>query len=460
MTLRQTVLRGGTYLGVRQVVGLALSLATTAVVIRLIGPRAYGLFAGSLGILVFIQAISQLNISVYVVRSPNHSHDHQAATLILGSSTLSALICLLGVQVGGQIWLPGEATSVFSVLLLGLPLSAAYQIPQARVERDLGFTTVARIELLGQSVSAATSITSAVLGLGSWSPVLGWLAMQSTTAIAYLWRSPLLPRAIWDRRHVREILTYGFSYSGSLWIWNARTLINPIVVGYTLGAEAVGYTALCLRIVDALTFIRTASWRLSIAALARINDAPAKLRAIVEEGAILQLFAVAPALLAFSVLGPAVVSAVFGRRWDGVMLLYPYFAVAAMTNACFSLQSSALYVLRRNWDVAVFHAFYLAAFALGAIGFITLGFGIRSIGLAEFIALPTYIVLARAGHASFGRTIAPPLALWWLASCAALFWRELGWPFLLSPIVPLLVPSTRFSLVSTVRALLAARHDR
>src|SRR5690606_6802481 len=68
MSLREQVVKGGAYLAVREGLGLAVSLGGVLLLTRLIGPANYGLYAGSLGIVLTAGFVGRMGVDVCLVR--------------------------------------------------------------------------------------------------------------------------------------------------------------------------------------------------------------------------------------------------------------------------------------------------------------------------------------------------------------------------------------------------------
>ena len=85
------------------------------------------------------------------------------------------------------------------------------------------------------------------------------------------------------------MLSYSLGISASGWVWSLQSLINPLIVGRFAGEAAVGYVALAIRLVDVLGFAKAATYRISIAALAKVQGDRDRLRRAVTEGMGLQI---------------------------------------------------------------------------------------------------------------------------------------------------------------------------
>lgn len=445
MELRTRVLRGGAFLVFRQGLGILLSAVGIILLLRALGPEEYGLYAAVLGINQYLFSLGHLGIGVYLVRREGETRvqDFQQALsllLVLGAGLFLlawASLPLLGRWLGMEGFAP-VALSIFAGLPLGLltlPLSAY-------LERRLEYKKVALVELGGQIAYYFVALALAHRDFGVWAPVLGWWSqllftfwgLRRAVPVPFLW--------FWDWAKVKDMVGYGLGYASSSWVWELRNLVPPLVVGRYLGPEAVGYVSLAVRFADILGFVKGATWRISLAALAKVQGDKGRLARAIVEATELQVLAVGFAYLGFALVGPWLVPKLFGAGWAPAMSLFPFIAVGSLVNAVFNLHSSALYVLGRNRDVTVFHLVHVGLFALVA------WWGVRKLGLlgygwAELAALLSYAVLYLLTVRSIGPLDQRMALLWAFLLGLALFWYILG-PWALLPLLGLfLVPASR-----------------
>jgi PST family polysaccharide transporter len=454
VSLRQSALRGGAFLAFREAAGMLVSVVGVLVLTRVIGPHDYGVFASAMGIHLYVANLSQWGVAVYLIRGNQDTDNtvvyHQAFTLLLVLGAGAALLGNLALPLLGKWVSIPEFRWVAATLLLVLPLQLTNQVPLARLERNLDYRRVALTELSGQITYYAVAIPVALAGGRFWSPVAGWWAQQMVVGVQLHLVSGLRLRLHWSRPLVREMIGYGLGFSASMWVWQLRSLVNPLIVGRYAGAESVGYVALAVRVTEYLCFVKTATYRISIAALARVQTDAAKLRRALTDGMTLQQVVLGPLLLGFALVGPFVISKFFGPRWAGVMNVYPFVAIAYLANALFTLHSSVLYVLKRNWQVTSFHIMHVVLFVSAALIFVP-GHGIRGYGFAELIALPAYAVV----HSWIVRDVGSPTyrhAFIWFCCTAVplLFARKIPALALLA-VFPVLWPSTRARMIEYIR---------
>lgn len=461
-TLREQVLGGGAYLTLRQGFGTLLNAGGVLLLARLLGPGRYGLYAAAVGIFGYIQLVSGWGINIFLIRHPGEERrevQDQASTLLV-------VFALVGAVAGAaaspllERWtrLPGLAPLTVA-LMFGLPVQALASVPLAALERALDFKRVAWVELAAQFAFFAFAVPLAFLDWGAWAPVIGWLAQQVVLLVLCFAVTTYRPRWRWERPLVHEILGYGLGYSASIWIWQLRRLVNPLVVGRLLGAQAVGVVALAAQMVLHLGFIATVSARLSTSALARVQTDSARLARAIGEGMRVQVAAVALPLVLFAWVGHPIIRSLFGAAWLPVLVVYPFIALGTLTNSIFNLHSSALYVRRHNWEVSLFHGVHVLLFGVAALVLVA-RMGLVGYGWAEIVALGSYIVLHLSVKARIGRPAYRDTAVLWAACSLALWWQVLGWQSLLGLFLVAALPYTRRELASLLRSARSLSYER
>ncbi len=422
MSLRKKTLKGGMFLAGREMTGILLRLVAVLVVTRIIGPYQFGLSAACLGIFTYVQTFATWGIDVYLLRKPGdltrEELDQSFSLLLLIGLVFGFAMYVLRGAMAGALKMP-EVRPMFGVLALSVPFGLIYLPAVVQLDRALDFKRVAINEVTSQTAQYVVAVPLALAGMGAWSMVLGFVVSNlSLCALTYR-AARLRPRLHWDRALLGQMLTYGLGYSSSIWVYQLRSLVNPVLVGRLAGTEAVGYIGLAIRICEVLSFIRTATWRIAMAALAKLNCDSERLRQSITEGMHLQALAVGLPLAGFAIIAPYVMPRAFGTRWDPTIHVYPFIALGYLVNSIFTLHSSVLYLLRRNWSVTAFHVVHVLLFA-GSVSVLVPRMNIFGYGWAEVIALGGYVVL----HYLIQREIGSPsygIGAIWCSTAACVF---------------------------------------
>jgi O-antigen/teichoic acid export membrane protein len=443
--LGRLVVRGGAVMAVRQIIGMGLSVVGLLVVARLIGPQAYGTYASAFAIQFVVQLLCQGGVDVYLMRrdaDPTRSELNQAFTLLL---TVGLLVALIGWPVSyivdAWVGIPmiGE---VLGTMLWAMPIALVSLVPSAILQRRMAFVPVAWVELAGQAALYAVAIPMAMTRHGVWAPAAGFWAQQVVTSVLMFIRAKYRPGLRLDIVEAKEMLSFGIGYAFSVWSWQARLLVNPLIVARYLGAESAGAVALSIRIADTLCMLRPVAWRLAIAGLARVKAEPERMRHGAGDGMRVLMLTTGPALVFFAFVAPWVVPFAFGADWAPVAMIFPFVALSYLVNCVFTMHSAVLYVLGRTREVTLFHLTSLMLFAISAMAFVP-AFGLVGYGYAEIVAMAAYgvselFVRRQVGSPGTG------LGLIWAAGFGlALFAPVFGPLAWLGPVVVVILPATR-----------------
>ena len=461
MSLRERTLKGGLFLAGRQFLGIFLRLIAVLLITRIIGPYQYGLFAACVGIFLYLQSFATWGIDVYLLRKPT---DLTQEELNQGFSLLLAIGLVFGCAMfvfrgalAAAVKMP-EVKPMFGVLALSVPFALIYLPAMVKLDRALDFKRVAVNEFISQTFQYVVAVPLALAGTGAWSLILGFIASNLALCALTYHATRLRPRLHWDRALARQMLSYGLGYSSSIWVWQLRSLVNPLLVGRFAGAEGVGFVGLAIRICEVLSFVKGAAWRIAMAALAKLGNDSERLRRSVTEGMRLQTLAVGLPLAGFAIVAPYVMPRVFGARWDPTLRVYPFIALSYLANSVFNLHSSVLYLLRRNWRVTAFHALHVLLFA-GTAALLVPRMNILGYGWAEAVALASYALVHYFVQREIGSPAYAVALIWCGAAACAFVFSAAGAPALyFAPAVlllPLLFRQERSSLHGYAQILLS-----
>jgi O-antigen/teichoic acid export membrane protein len=430
MSLREKAIKGGAFLLVRQAIGLVISVAGVLLVTRIIGPRQYGLYAVGAGIVTFLYMFGTWGLDACLLRKteePDEKEFHQAFTLLLlAALALAGGALALRHLIAAFLKMPEESSLLFA-LSLGIPLNLLTVPAVVKLDRDLNFKQVAINELLSQAGYYVVAVPLAFRGAGAWAPAAGFLMQQASLLTLSYWTARFRPGLHWDRGLIRQMLSYGLGYSSSIWVYQLRNLVNPFVVGRFAGAEAVGYVAVSIRIAQAISFAKAATWRLAMPAFAKLSRDPARLRNSITEGMRFQAVAVGFPLASFALLAPFLIPLGFGHHWTSADKVFPFIALSYLSNAMFNLHSSVLYMLAKNWQVTWFNTVHIILFTGSAVLLVP-RLGFVGYGWAEAVTLLSYPVV----HFFLAKEVGSPSysapAIWYTTCVIAILLGAMGAP--------------------------------
>jgi PST family polysaccharide transporter len=360
----------------------------------MLGATEYGAFSIALALVATAQNLAQLGISVTLIRRTEAEWtDHTAFQAL-------TLLVSVGAAMSGTLWalsattLVVDAASVKSsvrFMALVLPVALAGQVPAAILERALRYKAIATAELYGQVTYLAVGLISVIWIAKGTGLALAWMAQQIVTAAIVCRSARFIPK-LSNPRPALSLLRDAAGYSMTLWLWQFRGLVIPMVVVPRCGLAAAGHIAVATRVVECVAFTRAAAWRLSIATLAKVQNDRSALRALLKTAMQFQVIVLGAVLTVASVAVQGL-PLIIGDAWSRTAALVPLLGVGVLSNAAFNIHTSVLYVRKRNSAVGVFHGVHIVLLAVAAAA-LTSRYGELGYGYAEIIATLAYVVPA------------------------------------------------------------------
>lgn len=459
-SLATSILDGGGLLVLRYVAIIALKIVGLLLITRALGPANYGTYISVYSVYMLLLGVGPAGIGTYLVRRPGillNSEIGTASTVLVAQSlAFVAVVQLAARPLAAYVDMPGFEPTL-RVIIFAMPLQALSTSLFAQIERSLAMGKVAAIDLLGLFAYYATALAMIAVEASPMVLAVSLIVQYVCTLFLCLIVGGHRLRFAWHPRCLGAILGYAASYSAANYMWQLRSLANPFIVGPIAGAAAVGIIGIAVSVLEVATLLRTMLWRITVAALGKVQDDREQMRLAIRDGMEIQLLVNGTVILGFGWIGHLVVPFVFGERWLPMFELYPYLAVAYLAMATFSMHTAAMAVTDRNWSLTLFQGVHVAVLLASTALFVPLH-GAIGYGFAELAALVPYVILHRVVRTATGGPDYMPTLIWLASASIGLFWRDLGLWVIALPFVALLLPVSRARLISY--AQLTRRHRK
>jgi O-antigen/teichoic acid export membrane protein len=252
-SLDHRIMRGSAWVAVSYGGRNLVTLLTILALVRLLDPKAFGLVALAMTVLVIVDQVQNAGAAAALVY---RRHDVPVAAgsaflfVLCSSIALFGLAQIISPFVADLFRTP-ELTNVLRVMSFLLITRSVGAIPLALLERNIDFRSRSVCELTGALGQAGVSLGLAVTGFGVWSIVLGQIAgsaLQSALAWAVTPIRPDPRKA--SLRVIRELVRYGRYVSGATILNIANNTADNVVIGRVVGATALGFYAVAFRLAD------------------------------------------------------------------------------------------------------------------------------------------------------------------------------------------------------------------
>lgn len=338
-----------------------------------------------------------------------------------------------------------ELAGVLRWLSLSLVINALTCTPYALLERDFRFKTLAIRRLLSTVCGAIVGIGMAYAGFGVWS-LVGQTLVNSVVGLVVLWAATdWRPRGLPNMTALRELWPIGFGVLGIELLAVLGSQVDRIAVAAFLGAEALGWYFMAMKIVTIMVEIFSSVFAaVSMPMFSRLQSDRARLCAWLyrltgaSSAVALPCFALAAAL------APLLLPWVLGPQWAPSVPIFQILALLGAINALAYFDRNALLAAGRAKDAFLLT---LGQSALGAVlVFIAAPFGVIAIAIAvvarQYLYWPVRVWTLRRAigiepRRYFAQWIRPFFAAALMSvTVAAFLWR---WPALPTSILPHLI---------------------
>jgi lipopolysaccharide exporter len=328
MTSRQEVLpdhevarrasRGAATYVMRTGAAQAVQAISSLAVARVLEPKDYGVFAFALTLLGAVRMLGDLGItySLVVKREIADLDLRIGVAVALGVALVgAAAICIIWPHLGLVRSAGGEARWVGPAMTLTLLISVPVYPSTIVMERDLKFSRLGVIGVLGAVALFGTQVILLLAGVGLWSMVIAQLVGAAVSALLTVRASGrlFLPSL---KGPVLKMIRDGLPFGASFWAYSLAGTATNIVVAAELGARGIGLFAWCTILATPVTGALAAVHSVSVPTLARMRRDDGT-RYDESVAVVMRTLATTAAISAGCLIGltSPTIRFVFGERW-------------------------------------------------------------------------------------------------------------------------------------------------
>jgi len=401
-----------------QIVAQLVTWSATFLVIRMLAPSDYGLFAMAQAILVFLNLMSGWGFANALVRG-------ESVTRLEIRQVFGMLLLLNAGLAIGQLALAPLAAAYFhqpmvasllsiqALLYLANPFIA---LPQALLARQMNFKRQAQVYLLASLLSAATALACASAGWGVWTLVAAPFALFATQAIGLTWMARSLVWPSFRFTGAGHLFRYGSAMIAVQLCWFVQSQSDVFIAGRVVEPHQLGLYTTALFLTQILTakFIPPLN-DVAFAAYSQIKSEPGAVAAAFLKGVRLIMLIALPFCFGLAVTAEPLTLTVLGPKWiEAVPLIRLLaWAMAFMTlQLLFQPATNALGQARITLRVGMAGAVIMPLCFLAGIQF-----GITGLAWAWLLGFPLFTAVAAAislpvigaSAAGLARAVAPGL---------------------------------------------------
>ncbi len=235
-----------------QVIAQIVQWGATFLVIRILTPADYGLFAMTQVVLMLAAMLNGMGLANALVRAPDLRREDIARVfgmLIVANLALGAIQVVAAPLVAAYYREPrvADILRVQALLYLANPLIA---LAQGQLARTLEFARQARVNILAALAGAGTALTGALLGWGVWALVAAPIALFGARAIGLTIAAGGVPRPSFAFRGAGAFARYGGLVAAGQFFAFVWSQADVAIAGRIVDARTLGLYATALFLVQ------------------------------------------------------------------------------------------------------------------------------------------------------------------------------------------------------------------
>jgi O-antigen/teichoic acid export membrane protein len=355
-----------------QILAQIITWASTLLVIRLLNPADYGLFAMTQVVLVLLAMLDGYGLASGLIQQRDVT-ERQIAQLFgmlillnLGLALVQVALAPLAAAYYRQPMV-ADLLRVQALLYLPTPFIA---LSYALLCRRMDFKRQAHVFTVASVLSAAAALGGALAGLGVWTLVLAPIVLYAARAVGMTIAAKAFIRPVFDFRGVGGLARYGGVMALGSFFWFVQSQADIFIAGRQLSAHDLGLysTALFLTQIFVSKFVPPLN-EVAFSAYAKIQHDDAAVASAFAKSVRIIMIAAMPFYLGLAVTAEPLVLTVLGDKWrEAVPIVHllafamPFMTVQVLfTPACDARGRPGIGV----WNGATGSAILFAAFLIG-----------------------------------------------------------------------------------------------
>jgi len=227
-----------------------ISWISTIIVIRLLTPADYGLFAMALPVIFFIQMVSTWSFGIALVQHKDIDEDkiRQLSGFIILIYGFAFILVSLAAPAFSYFFDETRLTQLLRFLSVNFIFMSFYLIPDTLLFRDMNFKTKTQVDVSSRLVASIVAPVCAMYSLGVWSLAIAEMCMHITRTIHFNIVSRKFYRPVFRFNKCKELIRFGLAVTGSNFFTYVFNQADKIIVGRFLGENLLGIYAVAFNL--------------------------------------------------------------------------------------------------------------------------------------------------------------------------------------------------------------------
>ncbi len=330
-----------------QVAAQIITWTSTIMVVRLLEPTDYGLFAMTQVVLTALSILNGQSFATSLVQT-KHIDDRRVGQIF-------GLLLLFNGSMAVMQWLFAPYAAIYfgeplvedmlriqAVIFLTVPFTA---LPSELLARRLEFRKQGQVNMTAAIIGAVTALSLAWLGWGVWALVYAPIAMFVSRAVGLSIAARLLVKPVFDPRGAWDLVTFGGTLTLCQIFWIIQSQSDIVIAGRMMSTYNLGLysEALFLTLIVTGRFLPPIN-EVALAAYSELHRAAKPLGPYFLKTARMVMMVTAPIYIGLALTSENAILTLFGEKWTGMIpivgglaLVMPFMALhficSPVTNA-------------------------------------------------------------------------------------------------------------------------------
>jgi O-antigen/teichoic acid export membrane protein len=330
--LRGRSVRGGAVTLAGQAGKFVITLASMAVLARILTPEDFGLIAMATVVIGFTSVFKDMGLSMATVQRTDVRHTQVSTLFWLNVIASVAIAAATAAAAPLLAWFYKEPrVTAVTLALAATVLIGGFAIQhQALLRRQMRFGALAFVEIASLVLAGAGAIASALAGHGYWALVV-LAVVREIAAVCLMWITcRWRPDRPVRRSGVRSLVSFGAHLSGFNVLTYVSRNIEKMLIGWYWGPGPVGlYNNADRILLLPLQQINTPLTSVAVPALSRIQNDLERYRSYYRRGVLLTVTAAMPIVVFLFVAADKAVLVFLGGQWAEAVPIFRALGPAA-----------------------------------------------------------------------------------------------------------------------------------
>lgn len=313
-----------------QALTVAIQLAGTMILARLLTPYDFGLLTMVLTFSLLLENVGYIGVTEAIVQGEGIDHEKITALFWL-NMLVSVLLCACFMMLSPLIaWFYGEPKVTAVALWIALSIVACNlsTVHIGLLQRNMRFYETSAISIASKGISVVLAIALAWHGWGYWALVVGYLGTTASLAAGAWMICRWRPGRPAVHRDILPLIRFALHTYGNYALNYCSRNSDNLLIGWRFGSQSLGYykKAYDLFAMPA-TFLTSNLAGVALSALSKIRHEPEKYRRTYLESLSTIAFIGMPLSAVLTLTGRDVILLILGPQWTRAGEIFTWFGL-------------------------------------------------------------------------------------------------------------------------------------